>query len=87
MKFKRFIKMINEIISFHSNVDLKTLKIVVEKFYNCLSDKEREKYAMDYHLIMNNHSFQKTLMQTMKDNKIKQCENELNLLKKSINTI
>lgn len=85
MKFKAFFKLIEEIIKNYPDIDLKTLKIVMKEFYYHLSDKEKDKHFSLYFIgIEEKISIQKTIIKTLRDNKIAYLEFELNLLKKSI---
>lgn len=84
MKFKKFLRIMEDIILKYPDIDLKTLKIVIDEFYYCLSDTQKDLYYFDYELIKNKHTFQKSLDQILSDIKIQKLQTDIDLFKKSI---
>jgi len=85
MKFKRFMNEIFDLIAYHPNINLRTIKIVIEHLYDNLSPVEKRKYELDYKNIENMRSFQISINKSLQKSKISGLEKQLDLLKKSIN--
>ncbi|MFX0069880.1 MAG: hypothetical protein ACFFAO_02210 [Candidatus Hermodarchaeota archaeon] len=84
MKFKKFLGIIKDLIMEYPDIDLKTLKLVIEKFYQSLSNREKEMYVNDYKTILDKNTVQKTMNQILFEINVKKLQTDIDFFKKSI---
>lgn len=85
MKFKRMFEKINILIVNKPNMNLKTLLLLLKIIEDCLSNKEFVKYRKAISELNELKNIQLTIDKTMSNVDIFNLENELELLKNSIN--
>jgi len=85
MKIEKFLKYIQHTLLNYPDINLITVKLFIQEFYKCLSDKEKIRYKTEYQII--NELFLKqmpidTIVNNIKTNNL---ETELNNLKNDKN--
>jgi hypothetical protein len=82
MKIEKFFYWIQNQLINYPDIHLKTVKIFVDKFYCCLSKKEKERFRLHYQIISEISLKQISLDSFLLDSKINQLENKLTEIKK-----
>ncbi|GAF67241.1 unnamed protein product [marine sediment metagenome] len=85
MKFQRMFAKIKHLIITQTDLDSKTLFKLLDIMYQCLSNTEIEKYNLLLKDLYEWKTIQKSLTKCIKEYEINNLENELELLKISIN--
>ena len=81
MKIEKFLKWITEKMLNYPDIHLITLKMFIDKFYDCLSEKEQIRYYTECLLIKEFTLKQISLDTIVHKNIVKNLDNELNNLK------
>lgn len=84
MKIEKFLKWIQEKLLNYPDIDFKTVKMFVDKFYSCLSQKERERknITLLVQIITNLTLKQITIDSFVREIVIENLDNQLNDMKK-----
>ena len=81
MKIEKFLKYIQHTLLNYPDINLITVKLSIQEFYKCLSDKEQIRYLTEYQII-NELSLKQISIDTILNNiKTNNLEIELNNLK------
>lgn len=83
MKLEKFIKWIHFNLLNYPDISFKTVKMFVDKFEQCLSEKERIRWKTDIQIIREFSLIQISLDTFVKDTIAENLLNELNNLKES----
>jgi len=81
MKFQTFLRFLKELVNYNTQIDLYTLKTIINNFYACLSDSERALYQFDIDLILANVSKQLSLDFIVNDLETESLKTQLERLK------
>jgi len=82
MKIEKFLYWIQNQLINYPDININTVKMFTDKFYYCLSKKEKEKFKLQYQVISEISLKQISLDSFILDSKINQLENELTEVKK-----
>ena len=85
MKLEKFFKWIQFNLVNYPDISFKTVKMFIDKFYDCLSKKEKERWKLQYQIISEFSLKQISLDSFVSKDKIIKLDNELNNLKKDNN--
>lgn len=87
MKIERFLKWIQEKLLNYPDIDFKTVKMFVDKYYSCLSEKEKERKNIKLliQIITNLTLKQITIDSFVRDIVVENLTNQLNDIKKDDN--
>lgn len=81
MKIEKFLKYIQQNLLNYPDISFITVKLFIQKFYECLSDKEQIRYMVDCQLI-SEFSLKQILIDTIvSQSKVENFEITLNNLK------
>jgi len=83
MKFEKFLNWIQKQLLFYPDIHLATVKMFVNKFIQCLSDKEKEKYIIELNMIDKFTNKQITIDKLVLKNNIKLFDKELDDIKEN----
>lgn len=81
MRIERFLNWIQNRLLNYPDISFTTVKMFIDKFFDCLSEKEKERWKIHIQMIKEFTSKQITLDTIVLDNKINNLNNELDLLK------
>lgn len=81
MKIEKFLNWIQERLLNYPDISFTTVKMFIDKFFNCLSEKERFRYVNSIQMIKEYTSKQISIDTIILDSKIRNLDNELNGLK------
>ena len=82
MKIERFLNWIQDKLLNYPDISLCTVKLFIQEFFNCLSEKERERWKINLQMINEFTLIQITIDQFLKETIEDNLDNELNELKK-----
>ncbi len=82
MKLEKFLTWIQDKLLNYPDISFPTVKLFIQEFYNCLSEKEKERYIINYRMISEFTLKQITLDYYVKETVIDNLINELNNVKK-----
>lgn len=83
MKIEKFLDWIQKNLLNYPNIDFKTVKMFIDKFYCCLSKREQDRYNISIQMIREYTSKQLNLEGFIEAENIKHLETELFKLKES----
>ncbi len=83
MKIEKFLKWIQDKLLNYPDISFITVKMFTDKFYNCLSDKEKERHVLQLQMIREYTSKQITVDSFVKDIVIENLTEQLNNIKKN----
>ena len=81
MKLEKFLTWIQYQLLNFPDISFITVKLFIQEFYNCLSDKEQERYKTNYRMISEFSLQQISIDSFVRDSIIDNLDNELNGLK------
>ena len=81
MKIEKFLKIVQQKLLNYPDINFITLKLFIQEFYNCLSEKEQIRYITDCQIINEFSLKQISIDSIINQSKVKNFEIELNNLK------
>lgn len=81
MKIERFLKWIQDQMLNYPDISFKTLKMFMDKFYDCLSTKEKTRWSVEIDMIREFTLKQLTINETVHRIKTKNLEYQLTNIK------
>ena len=82
MKIEKFLKWIQFNLFNYPDISFKTVKIFIDKFYDCLSKKEKERWKLQYQIISEISLKQISLNTFIQEVIAENLSNELNKIQK-----
>jgi len=82
MKFEKFLNWIQDKLLNYPDISLPTVKLFIQEFFNCLSDKEKERCTLQISIINEFTLKQITIDSFVKDVIIDNLDDLLNEIKK-----
>jgi len=82
MKIQKFLDCVQEKIMYYPDINIKTVKMFMDKFEKYLSKREKERFTLQIQMIREFTSKQITIDSFVLKEKTNQLENKLNELKK-----
>ena len=82
MKIQKFLTWIQDKLLNYPDISLCTVKLFIQEFFNCLSEKERERWKINLQMINEFSLKQMTIDSYVKEIVIDNLINELNKVKK-----
>lgn len=82
MKLQKFLIWIQETLLNYPDISFSTTKIFIQEFYNCLTDKEKERNRLILQIINEMTLKQISLNSAILNSRINNFDNDLNKLKK-----
>lgn len=77
MKLERFFTWIQDQLLNYPDISFPTVKLFIQEFFNCLSEKEKERYKINYRMISEFTLKQITIDYYVKETIIDNLNNEL----------
>lgn len=84
MKHYRYLTKIKNLIFFKNDLDLKTVRKIMQIYYNCLSPTESEKWQNSIDLILEHNTTQQTIVDSINQATVDNLVKELNELEKEL---
>ena len=81
MKIQRFLEWIQDQMLTYPDIDFKTVKMFIDKFYNCLSNIEKKRWNISIQMIREFSLKQLSINETVNKIKTKNLEHQLNNIK------
>lgn len=81
MKIEKFLDWIIKTMLYYPNIDFKTIKMFIDKFYFFLSDKEKQRNDLSIQMIREFTTKQISLEQFVQDAKTEILESKLHTIK------
>ena len=82
MKVQKFLIFVKNHLVNYPDVSLKTVKMFMDKFKSCLSEKETERHKLELQVVNELTSKQITIDSIVHNAKVEHYENQLNGIKK-----
>ena len=81
MKIEKFLTWIQNQLLNYPDISFTTVKLFTQEFFNCLSNKEKERYKINYRMISEFTLLQVSIDSFVRDSIIDNLDNELKEIK------